>query len=181
MEKEHRYPACRTSPREPSSRGTGRRVSEAIAFYINADPHAALYYKNRRTTSCSQSTSRATSKVRLPSVHDAHSQPDRPVRTSLPRYSKSQLTSTKMLSQRSAVPTVVSRATTPSSARISRADKERLLRVAKRPRKGPLNAIMDPTDFGAGSAAIDDSHAVEHSRGHDLWDVPAVEEIVPEG
>jgi len=40
---------------------------------------------------------------------------------------------------------------------------------------------MDPTEFGAGSAAIDVSHAVKHSGGHDLWDVPAVEEIVPDG
>lgn len=66
-----------------------------------------------------------------------HSQPDRLVRTTLPRYSQQQLTSIKILSQRSAVPAVVSRATKPSSAKISRADKERLLRIAKRPRKGP--------------------------------------------
>jgi hypothetical protein len=156
-------------------------VSEAIAFYTNADPHAALYYKNRETTSCSWSTPRATSKVRSPSVHGVHSQPDRPVRTSLPRYSRLQLTSAKILSQRSAVLVVVSRATKPSSAKISWADKERLLRIAKRPRKGPLNAIMDPTEFGVGNAAIDVSHAVKHSGGHDLWDVPAVEEIVPDG
>ncbi|KAF8554530.1 Nop53-domain-containing protein, partial [Imleria badia] len=60
-------------------------------------------------------------------------------------------------------------------------DKGRLLRIAKHPRKGPFNATMDPTEFGAGSAAIDILHAVRHSGGHDLWDVPAVEEIVPEG
>ena len=122
-------------------------------------------------------------KVCLPPVL---AQPDRltctPVRTTLPRYSKRQLTSTKILSQRSAVPAVVSRATKPCGAKkVSQADKERLLRIAKRPRKGPFNAIMDPTEFGAGSAAIDVSHAVKHSGGHDLWDVPAVEEIVPEG
>ncbi|KAI9567611.1 P60-like protein [Boletus coccyginus] len=94
---------------------------------------------------------------------------DEQVRKSLPRYSKRQLTSTKILSQR------------PSGAKISRADKERLLRIAKRPRKGPFNAIMDPTEFGAGSAAIDVSDAVKYSGGHDLWDAPAVEEIVPDG
>ncbi|KAG9310111.1 ribosome biogenesis protein Nop53/GLTSCR2 [Chiua virens] len=66
-------------------------------------------------------------------------------------------------------------------SKISRADKERLLRIAKRPRKGHFNAIMDPTEFGAGSAAIDVSHAVKHSGGHDLWDVPTVEEIIPDG
>jgi hypothetical protein len=62
--------------------------------------------------------------------------------------------STKILSQRSAVPAVVSRVQqNPLDAKISRADKERLLRIAKRPRKGPLNAIMDPAEFGAGSVA----------------------------
>ena len=40
---------------------------------------------------------------------------------------------------------------------------------------------MDPTEFGAGSAAIDVSDAVKYSGGHDLWDAPAVEEIVPDG
>lgn len=39
---------------------------------------------------------------------------------------------------------------------------------------------MDPTEFGAGSAAIDVSYAVKHSGGHDLWDEPAVEEIAPD-
>ncbi|KAH0831325.1 P60-like protein [Lanmaoa asiatica] len=101
---------------------------------------------------------------------------DEQVRKSLPRYSKLQLTSTKILSQRSAVPAVVSRAT-----KISRADKERLLRIAKRPRKGPFNAVMDPTEFGAGSAAIDVSYAVKQSGGHDLWEAAFVEEIVPDG
>lgn len=78
--------------------------------------------------------------------------------------------------QRSVVPAVVSRAT-----KISRADKERLLRIAKRPRKGPFNAIMDPTEFGAGSAPVDVSHAVIHSGGRDLWDEPAVAEVIPDG
>lgn len=79
------------------------------------------------------------------------------------------------------MPAIVSRATKPLGTKISRADKERLLRIAKRPRKGPLNAIMDPTEFGAGSAAIDVSYAVKHSGGCDLWDEPAVDEIVPDG
>ncbi|KAF8551842.1 hypothetical protein OG21DRAFT_1524171 [Imleria badia] len=61
---------------------------------------------------------------------------------------------------------------------MSRADKERLLRIAKRPRKRPFNAIMDPTEFGAGSTPIDVSYAVQHSGSHDLWDAPAVEGIV---
>ncbi|KIJ64905.1 hypothetical protein HYDPIDRAFT_181653 [Hydnomerulius pinastri MD-312] len=100
---------------------------------------------------------------------------DARVRKTLPRYSKSLLTSTKLLSQRSAVPAVVSRAT-----KVTRADKERLLRIAKRPRKGPFNAVMDPTEFGAGSAAVDVTQAVKNSGDHDLW-APAVEEIIPDG
>ena len=40
---------------------------------------------------------------------------------------------------------------------------------------------MDPTESCAGGATTDVSHAVKHSGGHDLWDIPAVEEIVPEG
>ncbi|KAF9231246.1 P60-like protein [Melanogaster broomeanus] len=95
--------------------------------------------------------------------------PLNPVRRFIPRYSKSQLTSTKILSERSAVPAVPSRATKSTQSKISRADKERLLRIARRPRKGPFNAVMDPTEFGAGSAAIDVSDAVKNSGGHDLW------------
>ena len=105
------------------------------------------------------------------------------VRKSLPRYSKLQLTSTKIISQRSAVPAVVSRATKPPRLKTSRADKERLLRIAKRPRKGPFNTIVDPTEFGAGSAPIDISYAVRYSGGGDLWDERAIENIniVPNG
>lgn len=40
---------------------------------------------------------------------------------------------------------------------------------------------MDPTEFGAGSAPIDVSYAVRQSGGHDLWDVPSVQDIVPDG
>ena len=39
---------------------------------------------------------------------------------------------------------------------------------------------MDPTEFGAGSAAVDVTHAVKNSGDHDLW-APAVEEIIPDG
>ena len=182
MEKEHRHPACRASAGEPSRRGTGRRVSErrSLSFYTNADPRSSILQK--QTDDQLFVVDIKGDEQGAFAVHSRiHSQPDRPVRTTLPRYSKRQLTSTKILSQRSAVPAVVSRATKQSGAKISRADKERLLRIAKRPRKGPFNAIMDPTEFGAGSAAIDVSHAVKHSGGHDLWNVPVVEEIVPEG
>ena len=64
----------------------------------------------------------------------------------MPRYSAAQLTSAKILAQRSAVPAVFSRTTTTTSKRkhgLSREDKDRLRRIAKRPRKGPFNSIMD--------------------------------------
>ncbi|KAG2102181.1 P60-like protein [Suillus cothurnatus] len=105
---------------------------------------------------------------------------DDKVRKSLPRYSKAELTSTKILSQRSAIPAVFSRPTKDSIAsrsKVSRADKERLLRIAKRPRKGPFNAIMDHTEFGAGSALIDVSAAVKHSGSYDPWIAEEVEEV----
>lgn len=105
---------------------------------------------------------------------------DDKVRKSLPRYSKAELTSTKILSQRSAIPAVFSRPTKDSIAsrsKVSRADKERLLRIAKRPRKGPFNAVMDHTEFGAGSALIDVSAAVKHSGSYDPWTVEEVEEV----
>lgn len=90
------------------------------------------------------------------------------------------MTSTKILSQRSAIPAVFSRPTKdsiPSRSKVSRADKERLLRIAKRPRKGPFNAVMDHTEFGAGSAVIDVSAAVKHSGSYDPWAAEEVEEV----
>jgi nucleolar protein 53 len=105
---------------------------------------------------------------------------DDKVRKSLPRYSKAELTSTKILSQRSAIPAVFSRPTKDSIAsrsKVSRADKERLLRIAKRPRKGPFNAVMDHTEFGAGSALIDVSAAVKYSGSYDPWTAEEVEEV----
>lgn len=105
---------------------------------------------------------------------------DDKVRKSLPRFSKAELTSTKILSQRSAIPAVFSRPTRdsmPSRSKVSRADKERLLRIAKRPRKGPFNAVMDHTEFGAGSALIDISAAVKHSGSYDPWVAEEVEEV----
>lgn len=105
---------------------------------------------------------------------------DEEVRKSLPRFSKDQLMSSKIISQRSAVPAVISHATKPSKHKLTPADKERLLRIAKKPRKGPFNAIMDPTEFGAGSASIDVTDAVKNSGTHDLW-TPTVEESLPDG
>jgi nucleolar protein 53 len=59
-------------------------------------------------------------------------------------------------------------------------EKSRLLRLAKRPRKGPFNSVMDPTEFGAGSAIIELSEAVKESGKYDPWaadDVEAEEEL----
>ncbi|KAG6329369.1 hypothetical protein ID866_9719 [Astraeus odoratus] len=91
------------------------------------------------------------------------------VRNSLPRFSKDRLMSSKIISQRSAIPAVTSRATKPSKRKLTQVEKDRLLRIAKKPRRGPFNAIMDPTEFGGGSAPIDVTHAVQNSGTHDLW------------
>ncbi|EGO04468.1 hypothetical protein SERLA73DRAFT_44469 [Serpula lacrymans var. lacrymans S7.3] len=88
-------------------------------------------------------------------------------------YSKSQLTSTKILSQRSAVPAVFAHS---SSAKRSKSgfaltpeDISQLLRVAKRPRKGAFTAVMDPIGFVDGSAMSGLSQAKKSSGEYDLW------------
>ncbi|KAJ7777431.1 ribosome biogenesis protein Nop53/GLTSCR2 [Mycena metata] len=100
---------------------------------------------------------------------------DDKIRTSLPKFKTSELTSTKILAQRSAVAAVVSRPTKRKSP-LSSEDKSRLLRISKRPRKGPFNTIVDPTEFGAGSASLELSEAVKNSGSYDPW-APA-EEVV---
>lgn len=110
---------------------------------------------------------------------------DEKIRAHLPRYSKSQLTSTKILSQRSAIPAVFSRSTSFSNPKkrkslLSHEEKSRLLRIGKRPRKGPFNSVMDPAEFGAGSALIELSEAVKESGKYDPWgeqDVQAEQEL----
>ncbi|KAF4607840.1 hypothetical protein EYR40_000176 [Pleurotus pulmonarius] len=97
---------------------------------------------------------------------------DADIRKRLPRYSKAQLTSTKILSQRSAVPAVVSRTTTSSKKQkspLSHEDKARLLRMGKRMRRGPFNSVMDPTEFGNGSGLLELSEAVKKSGTYDAW------------
>ncbi|KAF7439843.1 hypothetical protein PC9H_000180 [Pleurotus ostreatus] len=110
---------------------------------------------------------------------------DADIRKRLPRYSKAQLTSTKILSQRSAVPAVVSRTTTSSKKRkspLSQEDKARLLRMGKRMRRGPFNSVMDPTEFGNGSGLLELSEAVKKSGTYDAWATENEEEdIVMEG
>lgn len=90
-----------------------------------------------------------------------------------------QLTSSKILAQRSAVPSVISRVLSSDKKRktpsVSYADKGRLLQLSKRPRRGPFNAVMDPTEFGAGSALLEVTEAVKESGKYDVWDVQTSE------
>ncbi|EPQ50756.1 P60-like protein [Gloeophyllum trabeum ATCC 11539] len=104
---------------------------------------------------------------------------DDKVRKSLPKYSKSALTSTKILSQRSAVPAVFSRSTTSSSSskrKLTHEEKERLLRIAKRRRKGPLNSYVDESEVGKGSATMEVSEAAK-SGGYDIWSSNTSEDV----
>ena len=99
----------------------------------------------------------------------------------MPRYSAAQLTSTKILAQRSAVPAVFSRTSTTTTSKrklgLSREEKDRLMRIAKRPRKGPFNSIMDPSEYAAGSGTVALSAAVKNSGKYDPWDPQPVEEV----
>jgi nucleolar protein 53 len=72
------------------------------------------------------------------------------------------------------VPAVFSRSTSSSNpnkrkSHLTHEEKSRLLRISKRPRKGPFNSIIDPTEFGAGSAIIGLSEAVKESGTYDPW------------
>ncbi|KAG7445321.1 P60-like protein [Guyanagaster necrorhizus] len=109
---------------------------------------------------------------------------DDQVRKSIPKSLASQTTAAKILAQRSAVPAVFSRTTSygKRKAAVTREEKERMLRIAKRPRQGPFNSIVDPTEFGAGSAVIGLTEAVKNSGQFDPWAADAEEKVeVPEG
>jgi nucleolar protein 53 len=83
------------------------------------------------------------------------------------------------------VPAVLSRPLSSSDpskrkSHLTHEEKSRLLRLAKRPRKGPFNSVMDPTEFGAGSAVLELSEAVKESGKYDPWaanDVPTEQEL----
>jgi len=94
------------------------------------------------------------------------------VRKSLPRYSSAQLTSAKILAQRSAVPAVISRISASKKRKpiLGHEEKERLLRIAKRSRNGPLNRIMDGL-----------SEAVKESGSYDPWAPGPPQEILKDG
>ncbi|KAH9947852.1 P60-like protein [Amylocystis lapponica] len=96
------------------------------------------------------------------------------VRKAFPKFSREQLTSTKILAQRSAVPAVFSRTIAPSPKRrlLTHEEKGRLLRMGKRARRGPFDAVMDPTELGAGSAMLEVSEAARESGGYDVWSAP---------
>ena len=51
-----------------------------------------------------------------------------------------------------------------------------MLWIGKRPRKGPFNSIVDPTEFGAGSVLMEISEAVKKSGTYDAWEEGDVEE-----
>ncbi|KAI0342370.1 P60-like protein [Trametopsis cervina] len=96
---------------------------------------------------------------------------DQQVRKRLPKVSFAQLTSTKILAQRSAVDAVPTRVTSSlKRKKLSHDEKERLLRIGKRPRKGPFNAIMDHTEAGAGSALLEMTEAVKQSGSYNVWE-----------
>lgn len=94
------------------------------------------------------------------------------VRKNLPRFSTSLLSSARILAQRSAVPAVTTRVTSTNNLKrkkLTHEEKDRLLRIGKRMRKGPLNSVIDPTEVGAGSALMEVSEAVKNSGGYDVW------------
>lgn len=117
-------------------------------------------------------------------IYDTRCLQTHAVRKALPRFSTSELTSTKILAQRSAVPAVFSRPTPTSNKRkslVSYEEKTRLLRIGKRQRKGPFNSVVDPAEFGAGSGMLELSEAVKNSGGYDPWGPEPVEEELKDG
>ncbi|KZS99802.1 P60-like protein [Laetiporus sulphureus 93-53] len=103
------------------------------------------------------------------------------IRASLPKltrikFSPALTTAAKILAQRSAVPAVFSRTTTSntlkrkSSVHLTHEEKGRLLRIGKRPRKGPFNSVVDHTEAGAGSALLEMSAAAQ-AAAEGAWDV----------
>ncbi|KAI0767353.1 P60-like protein [Fomes fomentarius] len=99
---------------------------------------------------------------------------DDKIRETLPKFSERVLTSTKILSQRSAVPAVFSRAAEKAAVGTKRKvvtqdEKSRLLKLGKRLRKGPFNAYVDPNQVGEGSAPLELSEAAKKAGTYDVW------------
>ncbi|RDX45800.1 P60-like protein [Lentinus brumalis] len=105
------------------------------------------------------------------------------VRRTLPKFSERVLTSTKILSQRSAVPAVFSRATENAAKAgtkrkvVTHDEKTRLLRMGKRLRQGPFNAYVDPNQVGEGSAMLELSEAAKEAGKYDVWSEEAPEKV----
>ncbi|KAI0299371.1 tumor suppressor protein Gltscr2 [Multifurca ochricompacta] len=94
------------------------------------------------------------------------------IRKSLPHFDRTSLKSHQIITQRSAVTAVYAR---PRRSLMSAREKERLLRIARRDRRGPLNSIVDPSQPGAGSALLEASEAVKKSGKYDMWSVEVEE------
>ena len=133
----------------------------------------ARHYKKRQTASCSSSIPKATTKARVSSPFSRSHLIILylSVRKSLPRFSRASLRSHQIITHRSAVPAVHAR---PRKSLVSARDKERLLRIARKDRRGPLNSIVDPSQPGAGSALLEVSEAVKKSGQYDVWSAPNV-------
>ncbi len=99
------------------------------------------------------------------------------VRPTLPKFAKASLTSAKILAQRSAVPALLSRPSSTSTdtkrKRLTHEEKDRLLRMGKRMRRGPFNVVVDPTETGEGSALLELSEAAKQSGQYNMWDATA--------
>lgn len=88
----------------------------------------------------------------------------RQVKTSKP------LTASVILAQRSAVPAVTSkRRQDLKKFNVTREEKERLRRIAHKPRAGPFNSVLDSSEVGHGSALLEPSEAVKNSGTYDVW------------
>ena len=83
---------------------------------------------------------------------------------------KKPLTADLILAQRSAVPAVHSRHVHErKKGTVTRAEKERLLRIGKRKRAGPFNSVVDPSTIGNGSTLLELTEAVKQSGTYDVW------------
>ncbi|KAJ4480474.1 ribosome biogenesis protein Nop53/GLTSCR2 [Lentinula edodes] len=108
---------------------------------------------------------------------------DENLRSILPKPKPSQLTSLKILSERSAVPAVFSRTTGDANRKhhLSREEKDRLLKVGKRQRKGPFGAIVCSEIAGLDSSPTGVSEAVKSAGHYDPWATspPLLPESIP--
>jgi nucleolar protein 53 len=77
------------------------------------------------------------------------------------------------LAARSAVPSVLSKV---SKLRVTYQEKNRLLRLTKRKRQQSLDNHVEVLEFGAGSAPLVPSAAVENSGKYDAWDANDAED-----